>query len=170
MDAAAVEKVFAAKNRSERKPVSILIPERAALDLLVASVTAEARGLMDRFWPGQLTLVFRDAGRLPDVLTAGSGKIGIRLPWHPVARDLVLAVGEPITATSANISGQPGARDIQDLSPSVAAAADIILDAGRLESCSGSTVVDVVESPVRILREGVIASGEIQEASTGASP
>ncbi len=170
MDSTAVGKVFATKNRPDRKPVSILIPERAHLDSLVASVTPEARGLMEAFWPGQLTLVFRDAGRLPEALTAGSGKIGIRLPWHPVARGLVLAVGEPITATSANLSGRTGTRDIKDLSPSVAAAADLILDAGRLEPCSGSTVVDIVESPARILREGVIASEEIQKALSGERP
>lgn len=166
-DERAVKRIFAAKQRLEAKPLSVLIPDRDWLARLVADIPASAERLMDRFWPGQLTLVFEDAGTLPESLTAASGKIGIRLPHHPAATALVRAVGEPITATSANISGAPGVGRIPDLSARIAAAVDCILDAGELGPCPGSTVVDVTQTPVRVLREGVIPKGAVQTALNG---
>jgi L-threonylcarbamoyladenylate synthase len=94
-------------------------------------------------------------------LTAGTGHIGIRLPVHPVAQALVRAVGRPITATSANLSGQAGCSRIADLDPAVAVAVDLILDAGALEGGAGSTVLDVTCDPPVILREGAVSKSLI---------
>jgi L-threonylcarbamoyladenylate synthase len=116
---------------------------------------------MTAFWPGKLTLVFRASSSILPGLTAGTGKIGIRLPVYPVARILVLAAGRPITATSANISGQIGCSQIADIDPAVAAAVDLILDAGPLKGGAGSTILDVSEDPPVILREGSIPRSRI---------
>ncbi|MFZ7125094.1 MAG: L-threonylcarbamoyladenylate synthase [Desulfobacterales bacterium] len=159
---AAVRRIYEVKGRSAAKPLSILIPDRDGLGRWVRDIPEAAEILMDRFWPGQLTLVFGDAGALPPVLTAATGKIGIRLPQHPVAVALVRTLNEPITATSANRSGMPGARRIEDLPDEVADGVDLALDAGKLDACPGSTIVDVTEFPPRILREGVVPASAIR--------
>jgi L-threonylcarbamoyladenylate synthase len=99
---------------------------------------------------------------LPSVLTGGTGKIGIRVPGHPVAAALVRAVGGPVTGTSANISGHPGTARTADFAPELARGLDFILDAGILRGGPGSTVVDVTVSPPQIIRVGEISAGEIQ--------
>jgi L-threonylcarbamoyladenylate synthase len=116
---------------------------------------------MDRFWPGKITLVFEALPAVPECLTAGTGKIGIRQPGHPVAAALVKTFQGPVTGTSANLSGSPGCRQIADLDPQVARKLDLILDAGPLRGGSGSTVVDVTQDIPRILRVGQIGEQEI---------
>ena len=96
---------------------------------------------MNEIWPGDLTLVFFARPEVPVLLTAGTGKIGIRLPGHPVAAALVEAAGRPITGTSANLAGRPGAATIQDLPDEIADHVDLILDAGPLKGGAGSIVV-----------------------------
>jgi L-threonylcarbamoyladenylate synthase len=116
---------------------------------------------MDAFWPGRLTLVFEARNSLPDQLTAQTGKIGIRLPGHPVAAAIARQVKGPVTGTSANISGQPGCCRAQDLDPAIAGQLGLILDAGTLIGGIGSTVVDVTSTPPQILREGAVTAKEV---------
>jgi len=101
---------------------------------------------------------------IPARLTAGTGKIGIRLAAHPVARALAEAVAGPITGTSANLSGGSGCRQIAELDPRIARQVDLILDGGPLKGGVGSTVVDVTgEAPV-VIREGEVSKPEILAA------
>ena len=116
---------------------------------------------MDKFWPGRVTLVFKAADTVPHYLTAGSGKIGIRLPGHPVAAALVESLGAPLTGTSANLLGKPGCRRIDDLDPYLVQQLDAVLDAGPLKGGAGSTVVDVTQDIPTVLREGEISKNEI---------
>jgi len=154
----AVNRIFAVKQRSEQNPILVLIDDLSQLGQLVKRIPAVAGDLIDHFWPGKITLVFEAGDTLPDNLTGGSGKIGIRMPGHAVARDLVKAVQGPVTATSANLSGKPGCYRIDDLEPQVARGLDLILDAGTLKGGAGSTVVDVSADTVTILREGEISA------------
>jgi L-threonylcarbamoyladenylate synthase len=160
-NARAVKKIFSIKQRSIQKPISILIAHTKQLDQLVTHVPAIATGIMRQFWPGRVTLVFEAGDNVVPDLTAGSGRIGIRLPGHPVAAALVRAVAGPITATSANLSGSPGCHRIGDLEPEVARQLNLILDAGPLKGGPGSTVVDVTVDPPKILREGEVSAAEI---------
>ena len=116
---------------------------------------------MDHFWPGRITLVFKAAADVPSYLTAGTGKIGIRLPGHPAAAALLRVLPTPLTGTSANLSGKPGCRRIEDLENQIAGSLDLILDAGTLNGGIGSTVVDVTIEPPKILREGEVSGAEI---------
>ncbi len=113
------------------------------------------------FTAGKVTVVYDAAASLPERLTAGTGKIGIRLPAHPVAAALVKTLSFPITATSANLSGRPGCSQIADLDPRVTDEVDLVLDAGPLAGGMGSSVVDVTVDPPRILREGAVSSTDI---------
>ncbi len=164
LNAEAIQRVFAMKGRPADKPLLILAPSRLAIENHAASIPAAARRLMDRFWPGRLTLVFKATEVLPALLTGGSGKIGIRLPAHPVCQSLLALRPHPITATSANLSGETGCHRIADLPSDLVAAADLILDAGPLPPGPGSTVVDITVSPPRILREGSLGADRILAA------
>jgi L-threonylcarbamoyladenylate synthase len=157
----AVDKVFRLKQRPYNKPLSVLIKSVKDLDRLVRRVTPAAETLMDHFWPGRITLIFDARDTLPANLTSGTGKIGVRLPAHPVASALVNSLNGPITATSANLSGQPGCSQITDLADQMVSSLDLILDAGTLKGGHGSTVIDATGDSFIILREGSIPSEDI---------
>ena len=165
----AVERLYAIKQRPAQKPILILINHRAVLERLVRHIPPIASLIMDRFWPGRVTLIFEALPAVPESLTAGTGKIGIRQAGHPVAAALVKACQGPVTGTSANLSGSPGCRQIKDLDSQVANNLDLILDAGPLEGGSGSTVVDVTEDTPRILRVGQVQEREILALATAQS-
>ena len=157
----AVKRVFDVKQRSAKKPISILIKNRNEVDKLVKRIPPAAIRIMDRFWPGRVTIVFEATDRVPADLTAGTGKIGIRLPGHPVAAALLNSLKHPITGTSANITDNAGCSQVFDLDPRVKKNLDLILDAGPLEGGAGSTVIDVTPSEPRILRQGAVPSKDI---------
>jgi len=160
----AVERVFTIKRRPLDKPLLILVPDRAVVFDLAAEVTPAAKRLMDRFWPGRVTIVFKALSGLPANLTAGSGKIGIRLPGHPVAKALVAAFGRPITGTSANPSGHKGCHRIAELDPKLIEQLALVLDAGPLKEGIGSTVVDITGAEPIVIREGVVSKQAILAA------
>jgi len=157
----AVESVFQVKKRDPQRPVLILIASPTDLAPLVQSIPRVATRLMAAFWPGSLTLVFEAADFLPPNLTGHSGKIGVRLASHPVALCLVRTVGNPITGTSANLSGRDGCTEVGQLPPLMRDKVDVILDAGPLQGGKGSSVVDVTVDPPRILREGAVTAKKI---------
>lgn len=162
LNEAAVKKVFSIKRRPLDNPILVLIPGPDFLEDLVTHIPESAEKLMNAFWPGGLTLVFQARSDIPGPLTAGSGKLGIRIPSHPVARDLVKRVNIPITGTSANLSGRSGCSRIEDLDPDILRSSDLVLDAGQLMGGVGSTVVDVTLSPARVVREGTISARDIR--------
>ncbi|MFW5901582.1 MAG: L-threonylcarbamoyladenylate synthase [Thermodesulfobacteriota bacterium] len=159
----AVARVFQAKKRPPGQPIAILIPSQTRLNPYVTGISESARKLMEAFWPGGITLVFRASALVPELLTARTGKIGIRVPLHPVAAALVESLAHPITATSANLSGEPGCADVAVLSPEVMAEMAVILDAGLLFGGAGSTVVDVTTHPPAILRQGSVPAADIRQ-------
>ena len=159
----AINKVFSIKQRSLNKPVSVLVGCTTDVFSLVRRVPKEALLIMNRFWPGQITIVFEAKDSLLGNLTAKTGKIGIRIPEQKVALKLVKKVKVPITATSANLSGHPGCSNIGKLNSDLVHNVDCILDAGQLKGKSGSTVIDVTVEPLKVLREGEITAREIFE-------
>jgi L-threonylcarbamoyladenylate synthase len=161
LDEAAVRRVCAIKGRDGRKPILVLIADRSQLDGLVARVPRAAVVLMDRFWPGPLTIVLPASPRLPAALTAGTGTVGVRLPAQPLLGRLLCAVG-PLTGTSANRSGEPPARTAADVERCLGEDVDLILDGGPASAALPSTVVDATGT-VRVLREGPIKRAAIDE-------
>ena len=157
----AVERVVKIKQRSEQNPILVLIDSKKRLASLVKHIPPVADAIMDAFWPGRVTIVFEARNSLPAQLTAQTGKIGVRLPGHPVAAAIVQQVKGPVTGTSANLSGQPGCYRTQDLDPTIAGQLGLILDAGTLVGGIGSSVVDVTVTPPRILREGAVTTREV---------
>jgi L-threonylcarbamoyladenylate synthase len=158
----AVERLFLVKRRHKDRPILLLIAAAGALDHLVSRITPAARRLMDAFWPGGLTLVFSASDRIPSAITAGTGKIGIRISSHPVAAALVRAVGGILTGTSANLSGMPPCRYAQEVLRQLGGQVDRILDGGITAGKDASTVLDVSEDPPRILRQGIVSREQLQ--------
>ena len=161
LDTDALQKVFDIKKRALQKPLLVLIKNRNQLETLVDSIPDIAEKLIEKYWPGNVTIIFNAAEHIPDLITAKTGKIGLRMPWHPVAKALVNAAGRPITGTSANISGQSACNSIKTIDPFILKNADMTLDAGELKTGLGSTVVDVTESSIKIIRQGQVSKSEI---------
>lgn len=138
-----------------------MVKDANDLDILVTHVPSTAKCIMNNFWPGQITIVFEAKNTISVKITAGTGKIGIRLPEHPVAFSLVKEVNGPITGTSANISGKVGCSAISDLDVQLTEKVDILLNAGQLKGGTGSTVIDVTTPFPTILREGSVSAKNI---------
>jgi L-threonylcarbamoyladenylate synthase len=161
-DPGAVSKVFAIKRRPATAPLLILIGKAQDVEGLAVSVSPQARLLMRHIWPGRLTIVLEAVPDLPGELTAHTGKIGIRLPGHPVAAALARAAGVPITGTSANLSGQGGFSRVAAMDEAIRQGVDLILDGGELRGGSGSTVVDMSAGSMHILRVGSISEAKLR--------
>ncbi len=161
LDIDAVQKVFDIKKRPLQKPLLAMVKNRNQLEALVDSIPDIAERLIKKYWPGNVTIIFKAAKQIPDLITAKTGKIGLRMPWHPVAKALVNAADRPITGTSANISGKPACNTIDTIDPVVIKNADLTLDAGELKTGLGSTVVDVTENSIKIVRQGQIPQSDI---------
>ena len=151
----AIERLFLVKKRPPDRPILVLISSIEMLDRCVDSPPPVAHQLMKEFWPGGLTLVFEAGPMIPSLLTANTGKIGVRLSSHPVATALTRALGAPVTGTSANISGEPACRSGKEVLSALGEGVDIILDGGKTPGGMGSTILDVTADPPQILREGM---------------
>ena len=151
LDPEAIERVFEAKARSRDRPLSMALSEpSAAADY--ARMTERERSFCERFLPGPVTVLLERTDRVPDVLVAGRDRVGIRVPDHAIARELVRRTG-PITATSANRSGAGSARRIESIDPSIRERA-VVVDGGETPGTE-STVVNVETATV--VRRGALA-------------
>ena len=161
LNARALQKIFRIKGRKERNPLLLLIADQSWVPGVARKMSPLAECLMEKFWPGPLTLVLEALPHLPAILTANTGSVGLRVSSHPVARALVLAAGRAVTGTSANLSGQPGVATAQEVFRALGGKLDAILDGGKTAGGLGSTVLDVSAIPARIIREGVVSRGEL---------
>ncbi len=158
----AIRKLFSLKGRASGEPVLLLIPASESLKFYAARVPITAKRLMDAFWPGGLTLVFEAKKEVSSLLTAGTGKIGLRLSSHPIAVALAEAVGSAITGTSANLSGAPPCSTPEAVSHALGNAVDKILNGGETPGQKPSTVLDLTTRPHTLLREGLVSREMLQ--------
>jgi len=152
LDEDAVERVFAAKNRNRGKPVSLAVPDVETATEYTAPSERE-RAFMERFLPGPVTVVVEKRHMVPDALTAGRSRVGVRVPDHEIALAL-LADSPPLTATSANVSGRESARTVVELDQRIREMAPVVIDGGETPG-GGSTVVDVGHGEIH--RRGPLA-------------
>jgi len=153
VDADAVERVFDAKGRDRDKPVSLGVPSVERATEYVDPTERELR-FMRAFLPGPVTVVVQRREVVPDVLTAGRERVGVRVPDHELALDLFEAADVPVTATSANLSGTGSVRAVSELSDEVRKRVSAVLDGGRTDGME-STVVDVAAGEIH--RRGAMA-------------
>ena len=161
LNPAAVEKVFQLKGRNPNSPIPVIVADRAMLQGVVEKIPPVARTLMEQFWPGPLTLVLPAAPGMPKQLLNRMGGVGVRISSQLIATGLAQSFGRPLTATSANPSGQQAASTIEQAQNYFASDIEIFLDGGKLPSKTGSSVVEVIDDRIKIIRAGEISLGQL---------
>ena len=160
----ALARLVALKGREAGKPISVLVADQTMLSELADEVSPLARRLVRRFWPGPLTLVLPARAGVSELLTGGTGTIGVRVSSHPVATALVAAVGRPVTSPSANPAGCAPPVTVDDARTYFGTTVDAYLDGGRLPGEPASTVVDVRDG-LRVVREGAVSAAVLRAAA-----
>ncbi len=159
----ALQELYMIKAREPGKPTSILIHSRNQLGALVSEITGPAEFLMETFWPGPLTIIFKASAKVHSILSAGGGTIGIRIPDSPVCLGILRETGFPLTAPSANVSGRPPACSAQEVFESFNGRIKLILDGGEADSSSPSTIADATGADIKIIREGKISKAVVEK-------
>jgi len=153
-DEGAIDKIFLAKGRPQDNPLILHVSNVEQVYTLVESVSERAKMLMERFWPGPLTLIFNKSEKVSKKVTGGLSTVAIRMPNHKVALSLIEESGVPIAAPSANLSGRPSPTEASHVIEDLFGKIDMIIDGGRVNIGVESTVLDIsVEIPT-ILRPG----------------
>lgn len=162
--AAALERIFAIKGRDAAKTIALIAHDTPSAFAIAREVPAIARRLAVAFWPGPLTLVMPARSDIPDVLVGPDGGVGVRVSSHPIARALAHGLGRPITATSANRSGEPPARAIVEARAALGDKVKVFVEGGKLTGGAPSTVVQCDRDGWRLLRAGAVSVDEIEAA------
>lgn len=169
----AARRIFEIKGRPDAKPILVLVDSMTMLNQIVdySGVSDITERLASRFWPGPLTLILpvrkSASENVSRLVTAGTGTIGVRWPQAPFAMRLVRTFGKPITATSANKSGQPSTASADEVRAQLGADLEMLIDGGVLANPQGSTLVDLTQKRPAILREGPVSRKALEEALDG---
>ena len=151
----AMARLYEIKGRDRDKPIPFLIKDLHMLTTLVEECPPIGKQLIERYWPGPLTLIFRAKEGLPAPLRGRDGTIGLRISSHPIARMIVERLDTPLTSTSANPAGEEDLTDVEKIAQRFGDQVDLIIDGGKVSGV-GSTVVDLTVSPPAMVREGMI--------------
>jgi len=161
-NASAVGRINTVKQRPDTKPILMIVNTAEMMLPYIENISPVARVLMERFWPGPLTLVFKASAQAPAGMTRESGTVGIRIPSSNICLGLLTLLGVPLTSTSANRAGEAPARTVGEIQQQLEGV-DFFLDAGELPESQPSTVVDVSGAIPRVLRSGAIGSDQIKQ-------
>jgi len=161
LDENAVKRLLEVKGRS-RKPISVVVSDLDHVER-IAEPNEVAMKLMEKFFPGPITVIVKKKDTIPSIVTAGTDKIGIRMPDYKIPLKLAEFSGVPVTSTSANISGKPSPTKPEHVMEDFMGKIDAILDAGETPLKIESTVVDTTTKPPRVLRVGAISLNEIEK-------
>jgi L-threonylcarbamoyladenylate synthase len=161
-DDKAVGRVFELKQRHPNKPLIILINDKQQINQLAVDISPTAYRLMDEFWPGPLTLIFKTSAEIASFRIGETTKIGIRLPQSLIAQELIQLAKIPVTASSANPSGAPSSRSAQQVLEYFGKRVDFIIDGGPASSQNESSVLDVTTDPPQLIRAGAISPERIR--------
>jgi len=163
----ALERLFAIKGREPGKPVALIAADLAMAFAVAREVPAEARVLAETFWPGPLTLVLPAREGIPAALIGADGGVGVRVSSHPIASALAAKLRGPLTATSANLAGEPPAVELDAARRALGNKVKVFVDGGRLAGGAPSTVVAVGRSGMRVLRPGAVSERQLAAALKG---
>lgn len=163
LSASAVGRIFAAKGRPQDNPLILHVATPEDAHRVVLGVPPLAQGLMERFWPGPLTLVLPKRPEVPDEVSAGLATVGVRMPDNTIALTLIAESGVPIAAPSANVSGRPSPTSADHVIADLAGKIEMVLDGGPTTVGVESTVLDMTSSPPRVLRPGGVTVEELEQ-------
>lgn len=160
-DQTAVRRLFALKKRPADKPLPVIVGDMDTLLSIVKKVPPQAMDLIERYWPGPLTLIFEARHNIPELLTGGTGKVAVRIPGKGIALDLVKFLNMPLTATSANPSSERPAETSEEVIKYFGDKVALVIDAGKAPGGKPSTIIDVTVSPAKVLRRGSILFSDL---------
>lgn len=161
-DADAVQALLDAKGRGREMPPPVLVSSATTLDALAVGVPDYARALVERFWPGPLTIVCRQQTSLQWDLGETRGTVAVRMPDHDVALAVLERTG-PLAVSSANVTGRPAARDADEAAEMLGDSVEVVVDGGAVPGGEASTIVDCTGSQGRVLRRGALSLDELNE-------
>lgn len=162
LDEKAVKKIYEAKGRASDNPLIAHISNLEMLKKLVTEIGKTEKKLIEKFWPGPLTIIFNKSNIVPNIITAGLETVAIRMPSNEIAKRLIEYSGVPIAAPSANISGKPSGTIVEDILEELDGKVEYIIDGGMVDIGLESTVIRVIDGKVHILRPGKITKEDIE--------
>jgi L-threonylcarbamoyladenylate synthase len=166
----AVSHLLQSKRRIGWAPTLVFVKDERMLSKVAATVCPLAKRLINAFWPGPLTILFEANPELPQkvtkALTKANGKLGVRVPDHPVLQQVLRACDRPLFVSSANVASRSGASSPAQVRKNFLGRVDVFIDAGDLEPAPASTVIDVIDDQVQVTRPGVIPDQEIKRVAT----
>ena len=163
LDENAIQKLYEVKQRPLNKPISLLVNNIEMVEKIAKNITEVKYKLMERFFPGPLTIILEKRDIVPDILTSNTNTIGIRMPSGEIAKKLIEFAGVPIATSSSNISGKPSGTNITDIKKDFEGKVDCFIDNGESELGIPSTVIRIIDNIPHILRQGAISEEEIRK-------
>ena len=163
LDEQAIKKLYEVKQRPFNKPISLLVSSMGMVNEIAKDITEVEYKIMEKFFPGPLTIILKKKDIVPDIVTAGQDTVGVRMPSGEIARKLVEMSGVPIATPSANISGEPSGTNLQEIKKKFEGKVEIFIDGGISELGLASTIVKVVDGKPQILRQGSITLEQIEK-------
>ena len=163
LDQTAIKKIYKAKGRPSDNPLIVHISDKDDLKLITNDVPSICRNLMESFWPGPLTLLFKKNNKLPDIVTGGLDTVAVRIPENDVALKLIREAGVPVAAPSANLSGKPSPTKAEHVMEDLMGRIDAVLLGGDCPVGVESTVIDTLSNPPVLLRPGGISKEQIEQ-------
>ena len=160
----ALERLFAIKGREPGKPVALIAADSAMAFAVAREIPAQARVLAEAFWPGPLTLILPAREGIPAALIGADGGVGVRVSSHPIARALAAGLQRPLTATSANLAGEPPAVEPESARRAFGNEVKVFVEGGRLAGGAPSTMVSVNRTGIRVLRPGAVSERQLAAA------
>jgi L-threonylcarbamoyladenylate synthase len=159
----AVERIYRIKGRSHVKALPLVMSKTSQLEEITNHISPSAKLLIDRLWPGPLTIIVNKLNTIPDVVTYGGLTVAVRISSHPVPIALIDGLGNPITGTSANLSGRPSPQKAEEVLSQLGSTIDMIIEDDEGVTGIESTIIDVSTNIVRIIRKGAISKEVIED-------
>ena len=161
----AVKRLYEVKQRPFNKPISLLVNSIDMINEIAKDITELEYDLMRKFFPGPLTIILKKKDIVPNIVTANSNTVGVRMPANETALKLIEYAGVPIATPSANISGKPSATNLKEVMENFGEEVDYYIDGGTSKIGIASTIVQVIDEVPHILRQGSISKEEIMNCT-----
>ena len=162
LDSNAVEIIYKVKERDLNNPINLLVSSKEMIYNITEEVTKIERKIIEKFFPGAITIILKKKKSIPDIVTAGNDTVGIRMPNNKIAIDLIKLAGVPIAAPSANLSGKPSGTNIDVIKDDFYGKVDLIIDGGESKIGIESTIVKVIDETIHILRPGSVTEDDLK--------
>ena len=163
LDHDAVSEIYEVKGRPETKPINLLISSMEDVEQFCMDIPEEAYKLAEAFWPGPLTMILKKKSNVPEIVTAGGKTVGVRCPAHEMTLSLIRETHLPLATPSANISGKPSPKNVQQVLEYFDGKIPCVIDGGQCSVGVESTIIDMTSKPFKVLRLGGLSIERIRE-------